>query len=92
MSDHQLEEHGQEREGSVDDATSKQGLGNIVPPERKLSPAGSARYGSAGLDKTDITINGPWSDLDGAMDQMAQIVDFLPTLHCAEQAATHFLP
>ena len=44
------------------------------------------------LVETDITINGSWSDLERAMDQMAQGVDFLPTPHCPEQDATHFLP
>jgi hypothetical protein len=44
------------------------------------------------LVETDITINKSWSDLEGAMDRLAQGVDFLPTPHCAEQVATHFLP
>jgi hypothetical protein len=37
-------------------------------------------------------INGSWSDLERAIDQMAQGMDFLPTPHCAEQAAAYFLP
>jgi transposase-like protein len=44
------------------------------------------------LVEMDITINVSWSDLERAMDQMAQGTDCLPTPRCAEQTAAHFLP
>jgi transposase-like protein len=44
------------------------------------------------LVETDITINGSWSDLERAMDRLAQGVDSLPTPNCAEQVATTSSP
>jgi transposase-like protein len=58
--------------------------GNFPPP-------GAPCVGGWRLVKTDITINGSWSDLERAMDRLAQGVDSLPTPNCAEQVATHFL-